>query len=124
MSDTVKILLTAFLSGSVLGFIQFLITRWDNKRNLGKKIDNLSHDFKKHNAELARTHILRFNDELHNNVYHSEEYFKQTILDIDTYDKYCADNPDFANGLTVMASQYIKDEFRRTYLERKNEPNN
>lgn len=117
--NTLILFITILTSGAVLGFIQFLITRWDNKRNVIRRIDDLSSDQKKSKAELARTHILRFNDELHNNIYHSEEYFKQTILDIDTYDKYCAANPDFANGLTVMASEYIKSEYKRIYLDRK-----
>lgn len=117
--DAIKLAITIITSGTVLGFIQFLITRWDNKKNIIKRIDDMASDQKKSKAELARTHILRFNDELHNNIYHSEEYFKQTILDIDTYDKYCAANPDFANGLTVMASEYIKSEYKRIYLDRK-----
>lgn len=117
--DTLILFITILTSGAVLSFAQFLITRWDNRKNISKKIDNYADEFKEYKAEQARTHILRFNDELHNNMIHSEEYFRQTLLDIDTYDRYCETHHEFANGLTVMASQYIKDEYKRIYLDRK-----
>ena len=106
-------------SNALVAFIQYMITRHDMKKNLEKKVDDISADLGEHKAEQARIHILRFNDELHNNMIHSEEYFKQTLLDIDTYDRYCEIHHEFANGLTVMASQYIKDEYKRIYLDRK-----
>ena len=118
MSEDLKtIILTILGSGAVYSFIQFIVQRWDTKRGLAKKIDNLSGDFEEYKATLARTHILRFADEQRSEVIkHSKEYFQQTILDIDTYQKYCEAHPDFANGLTVMASEYIKDEYKRQYL--------
>lgn len=104
-------------SNALIAFIQYMITRHDMKKNLEKKVDDISADLGEHKATLARTHILRFNDELRSGMVHSEEYFKQQILDIDTYNKYCADHPDFANGLTVMASENIKSEFKRLYID-------
>lgn len=104
-------------SNALIAFIQYMITRHDMKKNLEKKVDDISADLGEHKATLARTHILRFNDELRAGMVHSEEYFKQQILDIDTYNKYCADHPDFANGLTVMASDNIKSEFKRLYID-------
>lgn len=104
-------------SNALIAFVQYMITRHDMKKNLEKKVDSISEDLGEHKATLARTHILRFNDELRSGMVHSEEYFKQQILDIDTYNKYCADHPDFANGLTVMASENIKSEFKRLYID-------
>ena len=118
MSEDTRILLVALMTSSaVFSFIQFIIQRWDTKRSLAKKIDNLSETFDEYKATLARTHILRFADEQKSGVIkHSSDYFKQTISDIDTYDNYCKKHPDFANGLTVMASEYIKEEYKRQYL--------
>lgn len=118
MENTVSdIIVTVIASGAFFSFIQFLLNRWDTKKGVEKKVDDLTDSFEQYKATLARTHILRFSDDLHNNLYHSQDYFKQTINDIDTYDNYCDKHPEFANGLTKMASDYIKEEYRRQYLE-------
>ena len=111
------IIITIIASGAVFSFAQFIIQRWDTKKALSKKIDALTDNFDEYKATLARTHILRFTDEQKSGVIkHSKEYFQQTIADIDTYDNYCKNHPEFSNGLTIMASDYIKDEYRRRYL--------
>ena len=117
MTDSVRDIIIAVLcSGALYSFIQFIVNRWDSKRGIEKKLDNLSESFDEYKATLARTHILRFSDELHNNLYHSKDYFTQTISDIDTYEKYCERHPNFSNGLTVMASEYIKEEYKKRYF--------
>lgn len=128
-----EIVFTILGSGALFTFIQFLIQRHDTKKNIEAKIDanekaisekidtvsgevrEVSEQLAEHKAVLARTHILRFADELRTGT-HSREYFEQQLQDIDTYDKYCETHPNFANGLTKMASQFIKDEYRRQYL--------
>lgn len=136
-SDIKEIIVTVLLSGAFFSFLQFLITRRDNKKNvkdeLEKKISvgftevkadikevksdvkEVSERLEEHKATLARTHILRFADELHTGT-HSKEYFEQQLKDIDTYNEYCKSHPNFANGLTKMASSFIQDEYRRLYL--------
>ena len=132
-----SLVLTVITSGALFTFIQFLIQRHDTKKNIEAKMDanqqalsdkidetqkitteqinNVSEQLEEHKAVLARTHILRFADELRTGT-HSREYFEQQLQDIDTYDRYCETHPHFANGLTRMASQFIKDEYRRQYL--------
>ena len=116
-----EVIITVIASGAVFGFLQFIIqfyaTRSDMKKNVGKRLDDLEKKIDCNKAELCRTHILRFSDEIRNHgaKYHSEEAYKQQLLDIDTYNKYCNDNPDFSNGLTVIASDYIKSEFVKLY---------
>lgn len=80
-----------------------------------KQIKKLEDRMDERDAIQARTHILRFNDELENGMVHSKDYFRQQIQDIDTYEEYCRTHPDFANGLTIMASKYIKSEYERQY---------
>lgn len=117
MEDIKNIIVTVICSGAFFTFIQFILTRWDTKKGLEKRIDALAEQLAEHKATLARTHILRFADELRNGVTHSEEYFKQQLLDCDTYDRYCRAHPDFSNGLTVMSSEFIKDQFEKEYLK-------
>ena len=124
----IVLLIAAFIgSNAVFGFlqfiIQFLVTRADMKQNFGKGLEDLNAKVDRNQAILARTHILRFADDLRNGVHHSEEYFRQQMLDCDTYDAYCRDHPNFSNGLTVIASKYIKDEFIKHYTEGKGSTN-
>lgn len=102
-------------SGALFSFIQFLVQRHDNRKGMEKQIKKLEDRMDERDAIQARTHILRFNDELENGMVHSKDYFRQQIQDIDTYEEYCRTHPDFANGLTIMASKYIKSEYERQY---------
>ena len=117
-------ILTFVLGGSFLTFIQFLITRHDNKKgkqaeilkaikNLSDEVAQVKGDMDRRDAVLARTHILRFDDELINGIKHSKEYFCQQLHDIDVYEQYCEDHRDFQNSYAVMAVAHI----RQTYKE-------
>ena len=85
----------------------------DKLATIDKKIDRVESTIEEREAVLARTHILRFNDELYNNIKHSKEYFDQQLEDIDRYEQYCDKHPDFKNSRTVMASKNIKDTYNR-----------
>lgn len=113
------VIIAVICSGAFFTFCQFLITRYDTKKSLEKRIDALTEKVEEHKAILARTHILRFSDELRNGVHHSEDYFRQQLLDCDTYDRYCKEHPNFSNGLTVIASEHIRETFERLYKEAK-----
>lgn len=125
-----QMILTFVGGGSFLAFLQFLITRHDNKKGkqaeilnaIGKLSDEITQvkaDADKRDAVLARTHILRFCDELYNNMHHSKEYFEQTLDDIKVYKRFCEGHDDFGNGRTDMAAQYIETEYIRLFKEHK-----
>lgn len=118
------------LGGGFLTFIQYLITRHDQKHDqsnailerlnaLDTKVGKIEASLDERDAILARTHILRFKDELYNGIHHSSEYFEQTLDDIQTYDQFCSDHPKFANGRTKAAAKYIQDEYDRLFKEHK-----
>jgi len=122
--------ISVLIGGGILGFVQFLISRHDNKedkedsilsaiKDLSERVERIEASLDERDAILARTHILRFKDELYNGIYHSEEYFAQTLDDIETYNQFCKDNPKFANGRTKAAAKYIQDEYDRLYKEHK-----
>ena len=123
-------IITFIGGGSFLAFLQFLITRHDNKKGknqeilsaIGKLSDEVAQmkvDEDRREAVLARTHILRFRDELYNNIDHSMEYFEQTLDDAADYDRFCESHPDFRNGRTTEAVRYIREEYRRLFKEHK-----
>lgn len=120
-----EIVLAALASSGLFSLLQFLIKRHDEKKGkraeLDKKIDGIQKDIddlraeiKKNDALQARRRILRFNDELLNNVKHSKEAFDDIIEeDLDLYDKFTKTHPDFVNNKCTLAAQHIKD----TYLK-------
>lgn len=123
-------IINILLGGGILAFLQFLITRWDERRgkknqvvkaleDLSKKVDKIQYTIDEREAVLSRTHILRFNDELYNGISHSKEYFDQTLEDITTYDKFCESHPEFKNARTTLAVQNIKDTYGKLHAEHK-----
>lgn len=84
-----------------------------------KEVDGIRDIIEEREAVLARTHILRFNDELLTHQKHSKEYFDQTLEDIDRYDKYCDAHPAFKNSRTVISAQNIKDTYNGLLKEHK-----
>lgn len=117
------IILAALASGAVFSFVQFIITfgfsRADKTQEIEKKVVALDDKIDKNQAILARTHILRFSDELRNGVEHSAEYFRQQLDDCDTYEKYCETHPEFKNSYTMIANKNIKETFERLTREGK-----
>ena len=104
------------LSAAVFSFIQFLITlffsRKDKSQDIEKKLDNLTDKVDTNQAILARTHILRFSDEIKNGVTHSNEYWRQQLDDCDTYDRFCEAHPNFKNSYTLVANNHIKETYQ------------
>ncbi len=147
MSTAIIGVIGAFLGGGLLGFIQFLISRRDQRNDNTheliveiqeslEQINDLKDDIKRQNHDLRhliekkdalqnRTHILRFNDELLNGVRHSHEFFLNIFDVIKHYDDYCKANPNFRNGRTVRACENIEhvyevlfdQKFEREHLE-------
>ena len=116
-------IIAALASGGIYSLIQFFITfgfsRRDKSKEIEAKLDRLSEKVEENQAILARTHILRFSDELKNGVHHSSEYFRQQLDDCDTYDKFCEAHPDFKNSYTLVANKHIKETFERLTREGK-----
>lgn len=83
--------------------------------DIKKEVNSIRDIIEEREAVLARTHILRFNDELLNNVHHTNEYFLQTLDDIRTYDRFCAKKPEFSNGRSIQAAENIKRTYERLF---------
>lgn len=118
------------VGGSFLTFVQYMINRHDRKKDknnavlsaistLSERVEKIENSLDERDAVLARTHILRFSDELYNGVKHSQEYFQQQLDDIETYNQFCAGHPKFANGRTKAAAKYIEDEYDRLFKAHK-----
>lgn len=118
MTESILIFLVSLLSATaVWDFVKFLINRKDDTKaqivEVKTSINKLGERIDENQAILARSHILRFDDELLNDVNHSKEYFSQTLQDIDVYEAFCMDHPNFKNSFATAAINHI----RKTYDE-------
>lgn len=116
------IILAVFASSGFWAFVQYLISRHDGTKqaleDISDAVGKLSDKVDTNAAVLARTHILRFDDEVLNGVRHSQEYYRQQLDDIDTYDEFCASHPEFRNSYTVMAAAHIRETYKRLLEKR------
>ena len=82
-----------------------------------EKIENDVAEVKREVAEssavTSRYRILRFDDEILHEIKHTKEHFDQILLDIDVYESFCEEHPDFKNNLAVMAIQHIKEVYTK-----------
>lgn len=130
-------IVVALIGGGLLTFIGDRLKRKDQKEDkndeVKKKLDDMEKSFTdqmqgvkddikalsdsqaEKSAVDARRDILRFNDELLNDVSHSHEMFMQILDDIATYNKYCDDHDKFVNGRTVQASLNIRRTYERLF---------
>ena len=81
--------------------------------NLDKKIDKLQCSSDQGMAYTWRYRILRFDDEIRHGEKHSKEHFDQIIEDIDKYEDYCRDHPEFPNSKAVFAIRNIKNVYQK-----------
>ena len=138
--DIFLTILGVVLGGGILAFIQFLITRHDNKHDkvaeVNKSIQALSKDVKERfdvldrkidmvNAKgderfavSSRVRILRFEDELQEERKHSKDSWDQAMSDIDYYETYCNSHPEFRNNQTVATVEHIKHGYNERLTKR------
>ena len=77
------------------------------------KIDMLSSAIDDKSAIDSRTRILRFGDEIGNGINHTQEHFNQILCEIDRYENYCQNNPDFRNFVSFVTIKQIRKEYEK-----------
>ena len=82
-----------------------------------KDVAEVKREVGESSAVTSRYRILRFDDEILHDVKHSKEHFDQILLDIDVYEKFCEEHPDFKNNLAVMAIKHIKEIYSKCSRE-------
>lgn len=91
----------------------------DEINNVKKEVQDVKQDmntFRKEederNATSCRTRILRFGDEILHGTPHSKEHYDQILLDVSTYEDYCADHPKYKNNVAVATIKHIKKKYQ------------
>ena len=128
--DFLKTLVGGLLGGGLIGLIEFLIRRSDEKKDknsevldtlaaIKDRIIGIESRMDKENADEARRNILFFDDELRRDVDHSEESFNQVLEDIKFYRNYCRTHTDYENDKAVSAISHIRETYQNVKNENK-----
>lgn len=78
---------------------------------LSKDLDSFKKENEEYHATLSRTHILVFGDEILHGVNHSKERYDNVLIDIDNYEEYCDDHPDYKNNVALATIKHIKHKY-------------
>lgn len=117
---------TQFLGMLITGLVSIIValissngfwSRIEKKNGLKQKIDEISSKIDENEAKGARRRILRFSDEITQQVRHTKDYFDDILADIDLYERYCKDHPNFPNNRTLMAETNIKATYQQCLVE-------
>lgn len=85
----------------------------DKVSALEADVQSIREDIEEQAAVDCRARILRFGDEVLHGDEHSKDHFDQTLRDIATYERYCAQHPNFENNVTELTGQRIKDVYMK-----------
>lgn len=64
-------------------------------------------------ADDARMRIILFGDEAKRGITHTEEHWKDILRDIDKYETYCTQHPEYLNSRAVNTIDFLQDRFQQ-----------
>ena len=79
-----------------------------------KKLDNHITMDDRRTADGPRARILHFNNELLRDINHTKEEFTEVLAEIDAYELYCREHPEYPNNRAILAIKNIQE----VYMER------
>ena len=80
--------------------------------SLKSEVSELKNDFEVHAVNSCRERILRFNSEImSDNKTHNKEYYDEILSDIDKYEHYCLNHPDYPNNKAMLSIENIKKTY-------------
>ena len=77
-----------------------------------KKLDDHVTMDDRRTADGHRTRILHFNNELLRSIDHTEEEFNEALAEIDAYEEYCEEHPEYPNNRAVLAIENIRSNYK------------
>ena len=131
--DIVQVTISAGLGALITGIFALAKLRVERKnrkedennrllqslQELKDSLLQLRKDFTKHtqlDAELrandSRARILRFGDEAKRGIKHTEEHWKDVLKDIDCYEDYCLQHPEYENSRAVNTITFLTQRYQ------------
>lgn len=77
-----------------------------------KKLDEHVTMDDRRSADGHRTRILHFNNELLRSIGHTKEEFIEVLAEIDAYEEYCREHPEYPNNRAVLAIEHIRSSYK------------
>ena len=77
-----------------------------------KKLDAHIATDGRRDADSHRVKILQFNNELLRSIDHTKEEFIEALAEIDAYERFCKDHPDYPNNRAVLAIGNIRENYK------------
>lgn len=109
----------AAFGGGLLVFIQFLITRHDNKKGyiaeLKDAIASMKRAFDEERMTVRRRNIFRFSQEVRLGVRHTAEEWNQVNQDISDYKMYCKAHQEFVNNQCELAIEGLESIYKQCW---------
>lgn len=79
---------------------------------IGKKLDAHVTMDDRRTADGHRARILHFNNELLRDIDHTKEEFTEVLTEIDAYEEYCREHPEYPNNRAVLAIENIREVYK------------
>ena len=79
---------------------------------LEKRLDEHIATDDRRDADSHRVKILQFNNELLRSIDHTKEEFIEVLAEIDAYERFCDDHPDYPNNRAVLAIENIRENYK------------
>ena len=99
------------INGEVMGKLEEM---GQVQQNTQRRLDAHIKEDDERAADLHRARILQFHNELIRNIPHTREEFIEILAEIDGYERFCREHPDYPNSRAVHAVANIS----RVYDER------
>ena len=93
------------------------IGRAVNAEVIKKLDDHITMDDRR-TADGHRARILHFNNELLRDIGHTQEEFFEVLAEIDAYEKYCREHPEYPNNRAVLAIENIQEVYKERLKKR------
>ena len=77
-----------------------------------KKLDGHITMDDRRTADGHRARILHFNNELLRDIGHTQEEFFEVLAEIDAYEDYCREHPEYPNNRAVLAIENIQEVYK------------
>ena len=87
------------------------IGRAVNAEVIKKLDDHITMDDRR-TADGHRARILHFNNELWRDIGHTQEEFFEVLAEIDAYEDYCREHPEYPNNRAVLAIGNIQEVYK------------